>query len=292
MPWFKLESEEGVNLEKTLFSGQTFSFKKTGADEYTGAFKGSIITFKQEGDVVYYMFNREMQEDLSLFFTLDINYQKLIDGWNAAQNYFKFRYTGLRLLRCELVETIFSFICSSNNNVARITKMVEYLLQKGRFVGEVNNCTFYEFPRTEALMSIEEELRRMKFGFRAPYICSAAQRLQSIELGGCKSYVEANKMLMSIDGIGQKIADCICLMSLGHFDVVPIDTHVFNMSKKMFGLSQKLNKNTCTYIKQKYRESFGEYAGIAQLFIFKESLDHRQGRKSRKGMASSSKIDV
>ena len=34
--------------------------------------------------------------------------------------------------------------------------------------------------------------------------------------------------LLQLTGVGPKVADCICLMSLDKHDVVPIDTHVSN----------------------------------------------------------------
>jgi N-glycosylase/DNA lyase len=76
--------------------------------------------------------------------------------------------------------------------------------------------------------------------------------------------------------VGRKVADCVCLMGFSRFDVVPIDVHIFNISKKIFGLSyKKLNGMAYREIQGKYKAIFGDYSGIAQLYFFKSSLDKR-----------------
>lgn len=280
MQWYKLDTSERIDLERTLFSGQIFSFKKTGTDTYTGVIEGSIITFKQVGDAVHYRFHTDIHNTLARFFTLDINYRSLIEKWNATQSHFRFEYTGLRLLRCDPVETIFSFICSSNNNIKRITGMVNYLFTKGEFLGEVDGAMFYRFPAPEKLADIGDELRNMRFGYRAKYVCATAAKIVRQAIDTTMDYDQVNALLRSFDGIGQKVSDCICLTSFSHLHVVPIDTHIFRVSKQVFGLPYKLSKSTSEDIKERYAELFGEYAGIAQLFIFKQSLDRKGTRNT------------
>lgn len=281
MSWFLLESKEKVDLERTLFSGQIFSFKKTEANLYSGVLKNAVITFRQDGDTVYYKFHKNIQSELAIFFTLDINYGALVETWNRMQSCVRFEYNGLRLLRCDLVETIFSFICSSNNNIRRITKMVDYLFSKGDFLESVGGHRFYSFPPVQRLVGIEEELKAQGFGYRAKYICSAAKKLQNTTMDQSADYAEACRTLMSLSGVGQKVADCICLIALGHLHVVPIDRHIFNVSCKMFGLQKKLDRKTCAVIKERYLALFGSYAGIAQLFVFKDTLDRRAPRSAK-----------
>ncbi|KAL0266013.1 UNVERIFIED_CONTAM: hypothetical protein PYX00_011730 [Menopon gallinae] len=242
MAWFLLESNEHIDLEKTLFSGQTFSFKKTGVNLYSGVLGGAIITFRQVGDAVHYNYHKNMQSELASFFTLSIGHEALVERWNRAQKCIRFEYRGLRLLRCDLLETIFSFICSSNNNIKRITKMVDYLFSKGDFLGSVGGHRFHSFPPVQRLADIEGELRERGFGYRAQYICKTARKLQETELGQNTSYAEVCKALMSLSGVGQK---------------------------------KRLDKQTRSVIKKRYLELFGSYAGIAQLFVFKDMLDRR-----------------
>jgi endonuclease III len=43
---------------------------------------------------------------------------------------------------------------------------------------------------------------------------------------------DARKELLSIEGVGPKTADCVLLFSLGK-DVIPVDTHVFRVVKRL-----------------------------------------------------------
>merc|ERR1712059_228925 len=100
-------------------------------------------------------------------------------------------YPGVRMLRQDPVENLFSFICSANNNIARISGMVENLCQEG----------------------VEQRLRELGFGYRAKYIQQSAAKI--IKLGGeqwlyslrGQDYVDAKKSLLQLSGIGPKVAD-------------------------------------------------------------------------------------
>lgn len=121
--------------------------------------------------------------------------------------------------------------------------MVEKLcLLFGKKLCSVEDKEYYDFPTIESLRekNVEDVLKREKFGYRAGYIANAAKRLS--ELGGKNwllnlqkdksvSYRTAREQLMTLPGIGPKVADCICLMSLGHLDAIPIDTHIFQIAR-------------------------------------------------------------
>ncbi|XP_014674306.1 PREDICTED: N-glycosylase/DNA lyase-like isoform X2 [Priapulus caudatus] len=62
------------------------------------------------------------------YFQLDIDVERLYERWSDADENFARvapRFIGVRMLRQDPVENLFSFICSSNNNIARIAGMVE-----------------------------------------------------------------------------------------------------------------------------------------------------------------------
>lgn len=281
--WKPLCTEEAVDLEKTLYSGQVFSFRQTDKKEYTGVLGTCLVSFLQDGNrVLYKVLNgdktsKEIESEISSFFILDIKLRPLLQRWRLDPNNL---LVGLRALRYSLAPTVFSFICSSNNNIARITRMVRFLYSKGDFIMKYKNVDFYHFPNLEKLVDIEEELRSNGFGYRSSYICNAAKYLLKNRLD-LQQASRIREMLVSIKGIGYKIADCILLIGTGNLDVVPVDTHIFNHSKKMFGINEKtLSLKTYSTIQELYRGRFGEYAGIAQLYIFKGMVDIR--KKSKK----------
>eukprot|EP00730_Choanoeca_flexa_P000976 TRINITY_DN10425_c0_g1_i11.p2 TRINITY_DN10425_c0_g1~~TRINITY_DN10425_c0_g1_i11.p2 ORF type:complete len:110 (+),score=12.45 TRINITY_DN10425_c0_g1_i11:992-1321(+) len=70
---------------------------------------------------------------------------------------------------------------------------------------------------------------------RAKFIVQSCAKLE--ELGGeayllalrNKTAVEVRTALIQLAGIGPKVADCIALFSLDQTDVIPVDTHVWQV---------------------------------------------------------------
>merc|ERR1711990_106930 len=119
--------------------------------------------------------------------------------------------TGIRLLKQEKIETLFAFICSSNNNIKRISAMVTYLSTKGKLIYvDENKNDFYQFPTINELSVLtEEELRKQNFGYRAKYIVSSVGKI--VENGGEKwienisqmEYSDSMNQLLKLTGIGR-----------------------------------------------------------------------------------------
>lgn len=125
---------------------------------------------------------------------------------------------------------------------------------------------------------MEDDLRKAKFGYRAKFISGSIKKID--EFGGLKwfdnlkelSYLEARQELLKLPGIGYKVADCICLMSLGHLKSVPIDTHIFQIAQEHYlpeALSKVKSVTPKVYddIANKFRDVYGDYAGWAQTVI-------------------------
>lgn len=126
---------------------------------------------------------------------------------------------GIRILYQPLWETIASFIVSQNNNILRIRLILS------RLCGESKD---FPAPRQIASMS-EAELRQIGLGYRAEYLLHAAEvfstRGELARLSGMP-YAGAWEYLMTLRGIGPKVADCICLFGLHHTEAFPVDTWV------------------------------------------------------------------
>ena len=133
------------------------------------------------------------------------------------------------------------FICSSNNNIARITKMVHALckhyspplLSLEPPLLDSDRVAYHPFPPPSVLAAPEvaAELRSLGFGYRAEFIQRTAKMLvdehgatvtDSIVEAPEKWLVtlrnlgtpEAREKLLRFVGVGRKVADCILLMSL------------------------------------------------------------------------------
>lgn len=80
------------------------------------------------------------------------------------------RLGGARVLRQDPLECLIQFLCSSNNNIARITRMVDFVSSLGSHLGTVGGLDFYEFPSLERLSRVSEgELREAGFGYRLDF---------------------------------------------------------------------------------------------------------------------------
>lgn len=118
--WDSLTTRFRIDLNKTLFSGQVFQFKHYPPNIFIGNIYNDLAILKQDEDKIWFVnYNATIKQHLIRFFNLEID-SNIHDSSE-----------GLRFLTNELYSTIFSFICSSNNNITRISKMVEYLYKKG-----------------------------------------------------------------------------------------------------------------------------------------------------------------
>lgn len=190
---------------------------------------------------------------------------------------------GLRLMRpSDAVESFVSFLCTPNNNLSRITRMVNYLASHGPVILEQGSMSFYAFPTLEVIADLDEEdLVEQKFGYRSRTIPAIAKEV--INRGGTRylrdltesTYTEATAELRTISGIGPKLADCICLYALRHLESVPIDTHMYQSACRYFFpdlLHMNLTDRRYELISGHIRNLFGHRAGWAQQFLFVDSL--------------------
>ncbi|XP_076166452.1 8-oxoguanine DNA glycosylase isoform X1 [Ptiloglossa arizonensis] len=299
-----------LDLGITLKGGQSFRWFPYN-NGYRGVFDGCVWTLTQNDTHLSYVVqgplvnSKNYDEILSRYFRLDVSLNNLYEKWAASDQYFKnvsSQINGVRILNQEAIENVFSFICSSNNNIQRISGMIEKLCSLfGEKICSIKNVNYYNFPSVKALAeeNVELKLKEEKFGYRAGYIANAAKSL--MKLGGKQwllnlheeknvSYTKAREQLISLPGIGPKVADCICLMSLGHLEAIPVDTHIFQIAranylphlKQQKTVTPKIHKEVSSHL----RELWGPFAGWAQAVVFCAKINHNDttmpSKKKRK----------
>ncbi|CAH1116988.1 unnamed protein product [Phaedon cochleariae] len=317
--WFKLlcKSTE-LQLLGTLNGGQSFRWKKCieGIQEqWIGVFANRVWILTQEPDcILYKVYEPVCKCDLESesfynnllrqYFQLDLNLEQYYAEWSKNDPFFKDaakQFYGIRILKQDVTENIFSFICSSNNHISRISSMVEKLATfYGEEICELKGIKYHSFPNVETLAgkSVEEKLKSNGFGYRAKYISKSAEFI--VNEGGKEwldelknmNYPDAKKSLMVLTGIGAKVADCICLMSLGHLESIPVDTHVYQIAKRFY-MPKLANNKTVTdkiynEIGDHFRKLYGPLAGWAHTVLFCADLKKFQGNNEN-GEENSSK---
>ncbi len=196
---------------------------------------------------------------------------------------------GLRVLRySNPIETIFTFLCTANNHVARIGAMVRRLASYGE---NFPDSEHRRFPDLDRLAQLEEaELREAGFGYRAAsHLPKVAQEL--VRRGGAiyvedlksKPYGAARKELVELPSIGPKLADCICLFGLDFGEAVPVDTHIWQVATRLYfpghagtALTQYKYEEFSAF----FRNRFGERSGWAHQALFFDNLVNWRKRKS------------
>ncbi|XP_074585446.1 N-glycosylase/DNA lyase OGG1 [Curcuma longa] len=284
-----------LSLSVTLPTGQTFRWRRTGSSRFTGVVGPHLLSLQHlesdpAGRVAFILHNPGSSEAasarsvLSDFLNVHVSLGDLWDRFSLADARFAelaSRFDGgARILRQDPVECVFQFLCSSNNNIGRIEKMVGVLSSYGEYLGTVGGFDFHEFPSLERLSLVtEQQLREAGFGYRAKYIVGAVRILQGKPGGGAKwlaslrglELEEVIDALCTLPGVGPKVAACIALFSLDQHHAIPVDTHVWQIASKYLmpelagtRLSPKLYKS----ISEAFVVKFGEYAGWAQNVLF------------------------
>ncbi|XP_051873999.1 N-glycosylase/DNA lyase isoform X2 [Pristis pectinata] len=243
---------------------------------------------------------------LSDYFQLHVRLSDLYSHWTQADKHFAQvaqDFPGVRVLRQDPTECLFSFICSSNNHISRISGMIERLCQTyGERLCKLDSCTYHSFPTLQVLAGddVEKQLRELGFGYRAKFISQTAKMILEKHgpdwLNSLRGtpYEEAKRALCTLPGVGAKVADCVCLMSLDKPGVIPVDTHVWQITKRDYlshlGAGQKsLTDKVYREIGDFYRGLWGPFAGWAHSVLFSADLKKFQVYKSKQEKQQGSK---
>lgn len=180
-------------------------------------------------------------------------------------------YPGMRLVRDPPFGTLISFICSAQMRVSRIHQMQQALREEFGTPVEFDGETYHAYPTPAQLAAASEaELRALNLGYRAPYVKATAEMVASSEVNPTSAqgmdYEDAREHLTQFVGVGDKVADCVLLFSLGYLQAVPLDTWI---RKTIADYFPEADQGNYTDTSRAIREQFGEtYAGYAQTYVF------------------------
>ena len=178
-------------------------------------------------------------------------------------------FRGMRILNQEVWECLASFILSQNNNVPRIRGIIRTISVRFGEKITLDDSVDYSFPTPQALAEAGvEALYDCRLGYRAPYLWAVSSAIAAgeFDLESLKSlsYAEAKRELMGLKGIGEKVADCICLFSLGHSQALPIDVWVKRIIEQLY----LKRPASIREIREFAEDYFGAHLGYAQQYLF------------------------
>ncbi len=282
----QFEIVRDFDLAASVTCGQVFRWRESHSSVWVGTVGDDAYWVREAGDR-YEVASNQGEDAFVKLFRLDHDWRGLAArvgeaGFSETSPY-------VRTVRSpSVVETLFSFMCTANNNIARIQPMVEALGRRGPVVWRHEGQDFHAFPSLETIAGLQEEdLRRQGFGYRARHIPAAAARL--LDSGGHKYLArlaavpreEAVFELCRLPGVGPKVADCTALHGLGHTDTVPVDTHIWQAAVRDWFPEWKgsaMTPGRYQAVGDRYRLLFGREAGLAQQLVFHRSLADRRSR--------------
>ena len=247
------------SLGDTLECGQCFRWYKKGEGVYSGVANRASLTLTQRGgELTVEGCSREDYEGwLRAYLSLDEpygEYKAALSRDSVLREAISYA-PGIRVMKQPLWETLCSFIISQNNNITRIMRIVDTLCR--RFGDDLGG--YYDFPAPERLARLKkEDLACLVCGYRDGYIIDAAQRFAAGEIDErflrTAPLDDARDMLLTIKGVGPKVADCALLFGARRYEAFPKDVWIKRAMAQLFpeGLP----------------DFAAPIAGIAQQYIF------------------------
>lgn len=227
---------DNFDLAQICQSGQCFRMKEKSEGLYSVIAGRRYLELEQQGEeCIFYCEEAEFHDFWEEYFDLKGDYAsyigKIIPDDTYLRNAAEFG-SGIRILRQDLWETIVSFLISQQNNIARIRRCIENICERyGEKLVNGQGEIFYAFPAPETLADLEENaLMECNLGYRSKYVVRTARSVASgeFDLEDVRQlpYGEARIQLLKLFGVGEKVADCICLFALHKLEAFPVDTHI------------------------------------------------------------------
>lgn len=216
------------DLKQTFLCGQCFRWKEQENGAFSAIVAGKRITAAPCGDEIVIESGHD-RAFLERYFDLNTDYGEYIRRFSADPTLKTacVGSSGIRLLRQEPFETLISFIISQNNNIPRISGIIERLCES---FGEETDGG-HSFPTAKRLQNVSaEDLAPLRAGFRARYIADAVSKVNTGEVDfeeiDALPLDEAREQLKRIVGVGDKVADCVLLFAFRKLDAFPKDVWV------------------------------------------------------------------
>jgi len=260
------------SLFDTIESGQTFTWQREGGG-YVNVDLGQVVYVEQRDSTLHYE-SSSHRVDIASCFRLDDPLEEIqaeIVKEGIMEKSIAFA-PDMRIVRDPLVPCLFSFICSIQKNIPAIHSLMNSFRKRWGPSYEFKGRTYYGFPSLETLSEVTiTDYERLSAGYRSKFFTQTVETMLKNDITEehlkTLTYPEAHKTLKTLHGVGDKVADCVCLFSLGFLEAFPIDLWIERVISEHYPIFEKEGK---TYQKKASaaREYFGQYAGYAQEYLY------------------------
>ncbi len=263
------------NLDATLRSGQTFRWRQQ-EELWTGVVGRHWVALRSSPPgieartaipvpdwdwLAHYL---QVTTDLESVLATFPNDEPLLAAVRACP--------GLRLLRQDPWECLASFLLSSTKQIVQIQQVVEQLCRRlgSPVMTPPAHPAAFSFPSPAQVAAADEPLlRECRMGFRAPYLLAAARQIANQQFNldepGRLPLEAARERLMTLPGVGPKIADCVLLFAYGQPAAFPIDVWIGRTLEQAYFNGRKVPRQQLVTFA---RSRFGPHAGYAQQYLF------------------------
>lgn len=248
---FRMALNENGSYD-VIYQRKYLNIKPVSYDKTTGFFSLELDCSEEDYENVW-----------KSYFDMETDYGKmaeLVDRedifLNEAVRYGK----GIRILRQDPWEMLISFIISQRKSIPAIRTSVERLC---KLCGEAIDTEYgvkYAFPDAQAVAGLTmEELAGCGIGYRAAYVAETARRAAcgEFDVYGADALDDGKlrSELMSLHGVGVKVADCVMLFGYRRLNSFPEDVWIKRAMESEYPAGFPYDK-------------YDGYGGIMQQYIF------------------------
>ena len=275
-----IKNIKSFELKDIFDCGQCFRWNEQEDGSYTGVFEENVLNVSKTNNEIIFkgICKEDIKKTVEKYFDLNRNYEEIKNKLSKIDENMKksIEYgKGIRILNQDLWETIISFIISANNNIPRIKGIIERLSKKYGKEIDWNGNKYYTFPTAEELKDVTiQEYRELGLGFRDIRLYETThmildKKVNLEEMQKNPNTFEVREQLLSLSGVGPKVADCILLFStLKRFEVFPIDVWVRRVMNDLYIHNPDETKVNKKEIEKIAKEKYGDLAGLAQQYLF------------------------
>ena len=266
---FYIELKGGIDLDKTEKSGQCFRWITDGDGFLIPAFGMLVRVTEAKGGINLEIISsskkkpdsEEIRRLWSRYFDASLDYSKIRKMPDKKDKFLTAAAEGgdgIRIIYQEPFETLITFTISQRKSIPAIKTSVERICETvGR---KIPGTDVYDFPLPAELMKLSsDELSACGLGYRASYIHECSEIFARGELDPAYLNTLDDETLiaalMSLKGVGVKVANCTALFGYHRLDLFPIDVWIQRALDTYYDGNFPLEK-------------YHPYNGIMQQYIF------------------------